>query len=325
MKKFIFILILILTQTILPFGCAKNDKIQVYAPDGAPALSLYGAIKNNDGKESFNIVDAKTIGTFVSGKNKVADVCILPINLASKLIGDGKDYKMIGSITNGNFYFLSTNNEVIKKDTATSLKGKVLGLIQLQSIAGLTLKVSLKNLGLEYIQISNPTEKDDNLVNLIAISGEEIGRNGIDLFLAPSPVADVKASKTNLNICGSLQGLYGENGYTQAVVVVKSELLKTNLNYCKNLVKNLKGVNALLNEDNISEICSVISANLSKGLTPTFNETTLTKNSIENSSIKFVLAKDCKGDITQFLSSLKQIDETSVGAILDDFYYTDTL
>lgn len=123
----------------------------VYAPDGAPALSLVNAISQNNEHFTYNVVNSTTIQTYVAGNQPKADFCVLPVNAASKLLGSGETYQMLGTVTNGNLYFLSTgSNEVLTKDNLASLAGKTIGVVQLPNVPGLTLQVVLKQYGIEY-------------------------------------------------------------------------------------------------------------------------------------------------------------------------------
>jgi len=123
----------------------------VYAPDGAPALSLISAIAEADEHFTYHVVDASTIQTYVTGNEPKADFCVLPVNAASKLLGSGETYQMLGTVTNGNLYFLSTgDNATLTADNLSSLAGKRIGVVQLTNVPGLTLQVVLKQYGIEY-------------------------------------------------------------------------------------------------------------------------------------------------------------------------------
>lgn len=82
----------------------------IYAPDGAPALAIVEMLERNMTDFTFEVIDASTVQAKVTGANPVADYCILPVNLASKLLGTGSAYKMLGTVTNGNLYFLTVKN-----------------------------------------------------------------------------------------------------------------------------------------------------------------------------------------------------------------------
>lgn len=138
-------------------GTEKYDgEISVYAPDGAPALGLANIMSEAgfyNGKVKFNIVDATTIQTFVTGATPKADICVLPVNLAVKLLGGGEKYSLLGTLTHGNLYLLSKDKERITTDNLSKLKGKRVGVVNLAAVPGLTFKLILKNNSLEYTEI----------------------------------------------------------------------------------------------------------------------------------------------------------------------------
>ena len=166
MKKFTcFILTFILCLTTLFFSCATPNAVAIYAPDGAPALALSSVIKKDFENTEIHIVSADKIGALVSGKDKKADICILPINMASKLIGSGKEYKMLGTITHGNFYFLSKSEMIIDKENIGVLIGKTVGVMQLSNVPGLTFQSVLKENDIAYQIIQDTSEKEQDKVN----------------------------------------------------------------------------------------------------------------------------------------------------------------
>lgn len=125
-------------------------EISVYAPDGAPALGLAKLMAESDVRAEYHVVDPTLIHTYVTGKNPVSDVCVLPVNLAVKLLGSGENYKMLGVLTHGNLFLLSADGEKITGENISSLKGKRVGVVNLPAVPGLTLKLILKNYGIEY-------------------------------------------------------------------------------------------------------------------------------------------------------------------------------
>lgn len=132
-----------------------SQEISVYAPDGAPALALAKLMSEENQfsqtSVTYNIVAANAIQGYVTGKAPAADICILPLNAASKLVGSGETYTMLGTVTNGNLYILSGDDEQITKDNiAELLTGKTVGVIQLANVPGLTLKIILSKYGIPY-------------------------------------------------------------------------------------------------------------------------------------------------------------------------------
>ena len=114
MKKLLLSILSIIIIFSSFLGCNENsDVIYVYTPDGAPAISLTPAMNKGFENVKFNVVDGQTIGTYVTGENLKADICVLPINMAANLLGDGKNYQLLGTVTHGNFYLLSKSSKNI--------------------------------------------------------------------------------------------------------------------------------------------------------------------------------------------------------------------
>ena len=131
-----------------------NGKLSVYAPDGAPALGLAKLMSTDEtvncSEIEYNVVDATTIQTFVTGATPKADVCVLPVNLAVKLLGSGEKYTMLGTLTHGNMFIVSDGGEKITKQNISSLRGKTVGVVNLPQVPGLTLKTILKDNGIDF-------------------------------------------------------------------------------------------------------------------------------------------------------------------------------
>ena len=78
-------------------GCKEEipeAEITVYMPDGAPALALAGlmhADKEDDGV-TYRVVAATQIASKVTNEDeaKNADLCVMPVTAASKLLGSGE-------------------------------------------------------------------------------------------------------------------------------------------------------------------------------------------------------------------------------------------
>lgn len=135
-----------------------SGEVSVYAPDGAPALGIANLLAGveesyNDSKVKYEIVDASLIQTFVAGENSKADICVLPVNIAVKLLGSGEKYKLVGTLTHGNLYLASTYSEKITLDNLSSLKGKTVGVVNLAAVPGLTFKLILKNNSINYVEM----------------------------------------------------------------------------------------------------------------------------------------------------------------------------
>lgn len=144
-------------NTQIGTSSSSKSSVSVYMPDGAPALSLAKLMSESRAELSktvdYNVVNANTIQTYVTGQNPSADICVLPVNLASKLLGTGSVYKMLGTMTNGNLYLVSNGGESISSANISGLKGKTIGVVNLAAVPGLTFKLILKNNNIEYTEL----------------------------------------------------------------------------------------------------------------------------------------------------------------------------
>ena len=137
-------------------GCGgKQENLHIYMPDGAPALALgLPMYENNDSDGvEFHVVSAQTIQTYVTGNQPQADVCVLPVNLAAKLLGAGEVYQMAGVVTHGNMYFLSESAPVYAAENLSDLVGKTVGVVQLNNVPGLTFKTILNKYNIPFEEI----------------------------------------------------------------------------------------------------------------------------------------------------------------------------
>lgn len=137
------------------FGSGNFEgNLKVVAPDGAPALGLAKMLageKNFDGVNiDYEIVNSSLIQTYVGGNSPKADICVLPVNLAVKLLGSGEKYSLLGTLTHGNLFLLSKTGKTIENSNISDLSGKRVGVVNLAAVPGLTFKLILKKNNIAY-------------------------------------------------------------------------------------------------------------------------------------------------------------------------------
>ena len=168
----------------------------VAMPDGAPALAAAQLMAEDMqfGKEvTYTVVNANAIGRQVSGGK--ADVCILPVNAAAQLAGDGKTYKLLGTVTHGNLYMLSSEHtEEITAENIDTLVGKTVGCIQLDNFVGGVLKMILEENGLDYEVVEEASAAREGVVNLIAVADPATINPslGYDYYVCAEPLVTKK-------------------------------------------------------------------------------------------------------------------------------------
>ena len=313
-------------------ACGKTADYTVYAPDGAPALALANAVAEEEGGTTFDfrIVASSTITAQVTGESPAADFCILPVNAAAKLLGSGEVYQMLGAVTNGNMYLLTTGgNPAITSDNLSSLVGKTVGGVQLANVPGLTFQAVLRANDIAYQTLGNDGQPTESAVNLRPIQDASTGvtpAGGCDYYLCPEPAASAKVRGTASSAnpfawAGSLQELYGDNGYPQAVLVAKKSVIDSDAEAVGRLVEYMQGSAAYLADTAAADVVSVLADCYTAGLEPTLNAATLTKEVIEHCSVYFTASKDCKERVNAFLDELIAVSPEFTTPVSDSFYY----
>ncbi len=317
-------------------GCGDNNprakKYSVYCPDGAPALSLLNGLSKDDGNFEYCVIASATVQAQVTGENPAADFCVLPLNLASNLLGTGSEYKMLGTVTNGNLFFLTTGeNAVLTSENLDTLKGKTVGAVQLTNVPGLTLQATLAQYGIPYQTIASlQADKAADKVNLLQM-GTDAGNVtpvfGCDYYLCPEPAVTAKIKGTAnsakpFRIAGDLQALYGgEEGYPQAVLVAKKSVIEQNIDIVDTLVSYFKGNAEYLANAQTATILSLLDQARVNGLAPAFTQNNLNESVIANCSVRYTAAKDCKTAVNEFLAKLIAVNPNSAKTVSDEFYY----
>ena len=321
-------------------GCGRDDRSKqkvreysVYCPDGAPALSLLNGLRENgNGRFHYRIVSSAAVQAQITSEKPAADFCVLPLNLASKLLGSGESYRMLGTVTHGNLYFLTTGeNAVLTGDNLSSLAGKTVGAVQLTNVPGLTLQAVLTQYEIPYQTIESlQAEKAADKVNLLQMGTDATNVSpayGCDYYLCPEPSVTAKINGTAsspmpFRLAGDLQALYGgEAGYPQAVLVGKKSVLEEDRASADKLVSYFEGNAEYLSTAETANVLSLLASARENGLAPAFNDKNLNAAVIANCSVRYESAKDCKDAVNDFLGKLIAVNPNAASTVSDAFYF----
>lgn len=325
MKKFfltIFTAVFAALSIIGITACSSGngDTVTVYMPDGAPALAMAQLMDENKqfGKSvSYHVVTANTISSHVTNNNnaKNADLIVMPINDASKLLADGSRYKMLGAVTHGNLYILANKDkaELTVDNFAERIQSASVGVVQLPMFPGIMVKTLLnKYSATATLSAVQPTVVDGNSTTY-------------DYFVVPEPAASTRVGNAafNLKIVGSLQTLYGEGGYPQAVLMAKCELIEKEPEFIAEFCSSLESADEWLTSENVSSetILNSIKAHYADpdNTEPAFNN--LTKSIIENCAINFEYSQSCKQSVISLLTEFKEVDNEFANTVDANFFY----
>lgn len=258
MKSKVLLILTILTMLIFA-GCTSNDianqnkennqevktgttekkddkKINIVFRDGIPALTMAHMMSNEDLSSSINY-DMVASADVLTSKvlNKEADFAIVPSNFSAIAHNKGAGYKIVGTSVWGNAYIL-TNDESIK--SVADLKGKTVTLFA----KGLTPDLMTK-----FVLSSNEIDPEKDLTLEYLSSPTEIApaflTDKASVVLAPEPMATAIILKNEkavrlVNLNEEVKKFGLENGYPQATLIVKEELIQNDKQLVDDFIKN---------------------------------------------------------------------------------------
>lgn len=333
MKKFAAFILTVAAAIACAFcaaGCKKSDELKLFVPDGAPALSVAGIERTEAGKYfDVTVVNAETIGGYVSGKME-ADAAVMPVNAAVKVLGSGDNYTLLGTVTHGNLYIMKKQGgeDISSAADLSKLVGKTVGVINLDNVPGLTLKVILNDNNLEFNELKDGTVVSADKVNLKNVTAPNAtpANTDCDYFVVPEPAASTKQNGTGgkLSIAGSLQTLYGgEGGYPQAVVVVRNSVIEDNPDIASALIESFASTKSWLEDEGTSaqDIVGAIDGMRYGDFSPSFTADNLTKEVIAHCGINFVGNGTGKAEIISFMAKLNAVSGNNWGTPADKFFF----
>ncbi len=325
----------IITALICAIGCMagcfggadKPENVTVYMPDGAPALALAELMHLDtvDDEVEYYVTKADAIASKVSfeDETKNADLCVMPLNLAAKNAKVQENYVMLGSVTNGNLYMISKAETQYTADNLDALIGKTVGVLQINNVPGLTFKAVLKANEIEYTELKNNDTAAEDKVNLVAIAdASAVVSTQADCFVIAEPAVTAQVAKNGFHIVGDLQSLYGgENGYPQAVLVVKKDFLASNGDWVKTFTSKVADAATWLETATGEEIVSAINGHLDDTLGETSLKAPLLKTAtLARCGVKFIPSADCKGAAVKLLNEYMAINPSAAAIPQDGFF-----
>ena len=304
-----------------------ND-LTVYIPDGAPALALAKLMHEDTAADgvTYKVVSADLIASKVTNNDvtRNADFCIMPITAASKLLGSGEAYTMLGTVTHGNLYLVSNTETAYTADNLSSLIGKKVGVLQINNVPGLTFKAVLNKYQIPWQELTNEGGMVEDKVNLVAISGANaIGVLDADCFVIAEPAATAQSQK-GYAIVGDLQALYdGENGYPQAVLVVKNSVLAERNDWVKDFVRKVEGgASWVLEADGASIVAAVSTHMEDAGAQTSLKAPLLSREVLASCGIRFTYAASDFTETNAFLSAMIAVNDKATALPSQNFYWT---
>lgn len=324
MKKFIKIIcvmsILCLALVGLVSCKADNDSYTLVAPDGAPALAVMGLFDGDYAGAKIDI--SLTSAQNINAEAMRNDLAIVPSNLAVNLFNGGTDIKMIGVVTFGNVYVVSSLSGEVS--SLESLKGKMVYSIGQNSVPDFVFRSILKKNNIEFA--TGETAVESKVVIQYAQAPEIVTRlaqckkNGVEAYgVIAEPALTNAVNKIGVTTVFDLQALYGDEdfGYAQAVIIASNKAYNDK-NFIKALTKKLEN-----NKNFLLESYEQGYNNILAKYPDTVLPSTMESGTIERSNVGFVSAKDAKDKFVTLMNDILEFNPTIIRNALpaDEFYY----
>ena len=248
MKKF-FATVLSALLICLTFGCGEGDAVQVYVPDGAPALAVANLMKEKKAggrAVEIHVVTPAVIRAKLT--NGEADLAIAPTNLGAQLYQGGIDLKMVSANTYGLLYLVGKKTEQV--ESLADLKGKVVHVIGEGQTPDLVLRYVLAQAGIE-VETSESAVADK-----VAIRYAADGTSLMQAFAAGRATFGVLGEPAATNAIGNEQAAVRELfdlqrefqaasgaatlGYPQASLFARGEFLENNAAFADAFLEKMR-------------------------------------------------------------------------------------
>ncbi len=333
-KIFTFVCAMVLT-----FGCATGfsgcqkdipeGEVSVYMPDGAPALALAGLMAEDTEEDgiTYRVVKSDLIASKVTYKaeDKNADFCVMPLTAAAKLLGDGERYALLSVVTHGNLYIISQENVQYTQENLSALKGKKVGVLQLNNLPGLTFKAVLQKSDIEWQELTNDKGMAEDKVNLVAIADANAvdKTSDIDCYVLAEPAVNVQVKTKGFSIVGDLQALYSaENGYPQAVLVAKKAFIEAHEAWTKEFLGKVASSASWLKNATGEQIVGAVSAHMEdKSAGTSLKAPMLTQEVLARCGVWYSSATESKTQVQAFLQTVMGIQANATAMPKEEFFW----
>ena len=332
MKKFLSLLLglVIAFTTFSLVACdepnPQSQTLKMFAPDGAPALSIAKFINDNENfidgvTVDYNVVSANDIGPKMAQGQ--ADLIVMPINAASKLYkANASDpYKMVAVVTHGNLFLMSS-----EPTDLNGLKGKVVGVIGQGLVPDLTFRSVLKAHDLlDFVQVGEAPVEGKIVLRYFndAPSMLPLLKQGVlSVGLLPEPACtNLTKMANNYTYRIDVQELYDSEAkaYPQAVLMVKSSVLTK----YPTLVEKISEKFDLAVQWVVENPAKAVNA-IGTKYTTSLNANNINSQVVENCKIKWLASSDakeyCRKYINGVISVGADLDVPPAIALNDDFF-----
>ena len=315
---------MILLSFLLIFSCGKKSTaeedgkerkekpaVKFIFPDGLPALAVLGMYSENkqfDDNIEIKYEKAATAETLTGSLLTKDDniIAIVPSSLAAQLYNKNMGYKILGTVSWGSLYLVSSEDVKSFQD----LKNKKTGIIGRGQTPDIVFRNLLSKNGI------NPETLELEYFNSGTELANALAAGKIGTAVLPEPAASILMKKnTNVKIVTSLNEEWkrvysNEYGFPLATLIAKSSLLEKYPDIAEKLEKELTEQNKWLKEPGNKEEF------LKKGELSI--PAVLLSEIVKNSNITFLPVKENKNEYIEYYKILSDFDSGSIGGKVPD-------
>lgn len=318
MKKIILLFMIFLGLGVT--SCTKEkqvpNEVNIYMPDGTPALALANVLDEGftyeESKTNFHIVQATEIAARVS--QDTCDLAIMPTTAAAQLyVSKGIKIQLASVNVFGNLYITGTHEISSLED----LKGKLVLTTAATTIQMVKYVLDGNNIPYEEageaisgkVALSSVNDASEIIpqIKQAVVKGTEI--YGV---LGEPQVTRAQSLIPEMKITVDLQAEYKKltsyDGYPQACLVVKENFASTYPDYVNALLKKLEGNTAYLN----SHLEAL--PNVFKKYESNLGNMTFTEDTIIRCNVRVERASSVKNSVKEYVKELTKLD-------LDDHFF----
>jgi ABC-type nitrate/sulfonate/bicarbonate transport system substrate-binding protein len=222
---------------------------------------------------------------------------------------------------------ISTDETIYTAQNLSGLIGKKVGVLQLNNLPGFTFRAILDQYGVAWQILANEGGMAEDKVNLTPLADASAvdKTSDIDCYVLAEPAVSVQVKNKGFHVVGDLQALYNaENGYPQAVLVVKKAFLSEHGKWTKDFIEKVKTYASWLKTATGEQIVSAVSAHMEdENMATSLKAPLLTAEVLTRCGVWYSSATESKAQVKGFLQAVMRVQANATAMPEDNFFWID--
>lgn len=301
----------------------EGATLRLVAPDGATALAIAQIIADPSLGESGTIQPEIVSAAVIKERALQSDLAVVPANVAAIFYNSGKDYRILGTVSNGNLYMIGSIGGASELE---HLVGKLIYSIGQGSVPDLLFQSMLNARKIPYRTGADQPKEDVVSIKYVAEAPDAISavmsakNKGEELYAVVGEPAVGNAIRKGAVEIFDLQALWQQHtdsavkGLAQAVLIAKTSVC-TDAQLVKKICDKFVSNGAYLEEASIETVVASIKENYPQS---SLSAAVLSKETIARCNLDFRAAQQNGDYIMRTLQAAFEANPKSVGGKLPD-------